>query len=361
MMDQETRDPGTLNCSHNNVRIRSVKNAVLLPIFFLFLFLIISLLFTALNLLQSLSMAQEPGTALVVSTLPRSLLHMLPASCVFALLFLFPRMVRKPGFRLLSFLLLAATASAVLIFVQRGIEPLVAQEKAVEPAAMEPAAVGPAAMKPAAIRLDAGKFFTHGRGIFFADEREDTRYFLNTVLIDDSDPVREWKMEFFPRLQFHVEENLISVKLSEISQPDLKLPAERNVRQIFRTDAMIDSLVRDYQLLTQEIEVLMKAGGSEFYLLCISLATFVLGSYTLMRTTRWPLFNFLLVLLLIRGVLYLYALIRLDFADELGKLITESSLARILPSLVMIGLGVLLILIDILFVPSRSGEEEGAG
>ena len=71
-----------------------------------------------------------------------------------------------------------------------------------------------------------------------------------------------------------------------------------------------------------------------------------------MRLTRWPLFNFLTAILVIRGGLFLYDLVRKDLAGELEDYLAASVTVRALPAVLLLAVGVLFFLVDILFIPA---------
>jgi hypothetical protein len=317
------------------------KSLILLPLF-LFHFLIVLILLTALDLIYRIGTLPAEQSVAVIRLLPHSIKQVLPAACICALLFTFLRMVKKPGSRLLSLLLLLTTASAVLIFGEIGVGLLPSQK------------VPPFRPKDT---FKEGEFNTYGEGLLYIGEIEgDT--LERVVLIRPPESPGGWELQYFPRIEARLEEDSIVIDMAPHSSGNLEFPA-RNIREgIFRPVTSLSWFLKDYEVLTQDLGSLTEQRGSEFYLLCCSLVFFVLGMNMWMRITRWPLFNFLLVVLIMRGVFFLYASVRLNLADELGKLFEGSILVKNLPSFGLLLFGLLFILIDALFVPYNQLKEE---
>ena len=75
------------------------------------------------------------------------------------------------------------------------------------------------------------------------------------------------------------------------------------------------------------------------------------ASLALLRITRWPLFNVLLLVLAVRAYLLLYHALAVDLAPTVARIVSDPLLAQLAPSAAFVVLGVLLLLVDILFVP----------
>ena len=314
-----------------------VRKSLILPLHFLFNFLIIVIVIAGLDLLYRIGAAPTEQGVAVINMIPYSVKQVLPAACICALLFTFLRMVKKPGSHLLSLLLLMTTASAVLIFSEIGVS-LIEREQ-------------PARTLNASNVLKPGVFHVYGEGLLYVEEIEGDS--LERVV-----NVRQ-KIQYLPRTEARLTGNTIAIDMSLHSEPALEFPAITIRERIFRPVISLGWFLRDYAILTDDLSTLLEERGWEFYLLCVSLIFFVLGTNMWMRITRWPLFNFLLVVLIIRGVFFLYAYVRLNLANELGKLFEGSILAKNLPSFGLLLLGLLFILAEALFVPYDRLSKDG--
>ena len=229
------------------------------------------------------------------------------------------------------------TASAVLIFSEIGVS-LIEREQ-------------PARTLNASNVLKPGVFHVYGEGLLYVEEIEGDS--LERVV-----NVRQ-KIQYLPRAEARLTEDTITIDMSPHSE-SLEFPAKTIREGIFRPVISLGWFLSDYAILTDDLSALLEQRGWEFYLLCVSLILFVMGTNLWMRITRWPLFNFLLVVLIIRGVFFLYAYVRLNLANELGKLFEGSILAKNLPSFGFLLLGLLFILAEALFVPyDRLSKDRG--
>ncbi len=311
--------------------MRTARNTIILPARFLFYFLIFLLVLTAVDFLLALGISPEqPGIIpLLIDRLPYTLKSALVASCLAGFLAIFFTMLKKPGSRLMSFILLLLTASAVLIFGRLGLQGIL------PPASREQAPV-----------VVPGKFHPHRNGSFYVDEVLDGRF--NRLVIYSEDEEKS-KLKYISSSSVQREDNGIILRTEDGEELILEIANEEKTR--IQPEKSLKPLLSEYELLNGELESLMESSFPEFILLCAALVFVLLSTQVLMRISRWPLFNFLLVLSVIRGISFLYSSLRTGSINVLETLVSEGLFSRILPSLLFLALGVLLLLIDILFVP----------
>jgi hypothetical protein len=79
------------------------------------------------------------------------------------------------------------------------------------------------------------------------------------------------------------------------------------------------------------------------------------------RLSRWPLANVLLGLLIMRGFLALFRLLRDELAGQMAKLLPNPALLDYLPEVALLVVGLILLLVDLLFFPFDRWQREARG
>jgi hypothetical protein len=92
---------------------------------------------------------------------------------------------------------------------------------------------------------------------------------------------------------------------------------------LFDPPPFLKSLFGDVSTLTERLTAQWADRSALFYLTPLSLVMLAVASWCFVRLTRWPLFNGILVLLFIRGVVHLYALFAGEFFRELMAAVVE--------------------------------------
>jgi hypothetical protein len=81
----------------------------------------------------------------------------------------------------------------------------------------------------------------------------------------------------------------------------------------------------------------------------------------LLRVTRWPLVNVMLLGIAVRGWFWLYHFLAVSAAPQLSRAVTDNFVVRMAPSGAFLAIGVLFLLVDIIFLPgSREAIEPAA-
>ncbi len=325
-----------------------VRKSLVLPLLYLFNFLIVIIIVATLDFLYRIGTVPTDQGVAVINLFPFSLRQALPAASICALLFTFLRMINKPGSRFMSLLLLLATASAVLIFSAIGIRMIESEQ--------------PVGSRKVSEVLKPGIFHVYGAGLLYVDEIEgDTLERIVHIKEPEKESETEGKSKIEYTLRARAQLRGEKVVIDRSPDYDTLEISTKEIREgIFRPVTSVGFFLSDYAILIDDMSNLQMQGGWEFYLLCVSLVFFVLGTNLWMRITRWPLFNFLLVVLIIRGIFFLYAYVRLNLANELAKLFEDSILAKNLPAFGFLLLGLLFLLAEALFVPyDRLSEDRG--
>ncbi len=317
-----------------------------LPFIFLFYFIIVILLFSGLNLLAFwgglYSENSEILVKMVVQLIPESILLVLPVSVLTTLVLLLFRILKNPGSRFLSFILPLICALAVMIFGYMGLNLIRHRDEQI-----------PAT--PARY-LVPGKFNSVEDQIVYVGEIEG-KNLRSILIIGGSNP--EMNFIYYPRGTAETGKEGLSIIIPE--RPRLVLNASPVYSSIFSQDRFVTGILRDLLCMNRELNTLFMESKTGFYLCCFALIFSFLSASVFMRISKWPLLNVLLGLLVMRGFFSLFRFLREGVALEMEKIVTSNILIQFLPSLILLGFGVLLFLIDILFVPFDMWKREIRG
>ena len=316
-----------------------MKNTFVLPALFLFYFLIILFLITALNVLQFIVISFENTreTNVFTGRLLYSTKEVLPAACFLSLVILFLRIVKKPGSRLLTYIMLLLTAVLVLIFGQIGLNQF----------------TGPGQLSAEhPYNIKQNKLNPLQEGLLYVNEIEDNNL-TAIVFIRSIDSTEEDRLDFFTYGKTRIEENRLIMDTAGGRPLTFPEAAAMNpvFGSVFTSSTVLESVLDDYAVLLRDLQILLEESILEFFILCFALVFDLLSSNLIMRVTKWPLLNFLIVLLFMRGFLFLYSIIRQGFPIETGEMSPEGLFGRLLPSLGFMVLGILFFLANVIFVP----------
>jgi hypothetical protein len=121
---------------------------------------------------------------------------------------------------------------------------------------------------------------------------------------------------------------------------------------LFRADWFTQLFLRDFRVLTRDFAALLASSAARFFFACFALLFLVTASFVLLRLTRWPLANVLLFVLAVRVYLLLHHLLSVDLGPAVARIVADPLLAALAPSAAFIVLGVVLLLVDVLFIPA---------
>jgi len=323
-----------------------LKESLRLPIVFLFFFIITIFLLAGLNLLSFWGRIYSDNTdlvmRLVLRRIPVSVLEMLPASVLLALILLLFRIIRHPGNRFLSFIIPLISAFLVLAAGYLGLQMILPGYEEIK-------------LTPARY-LAAGNFIKAEDRVLYVETLQDSSL-GSILLVGRGNP--EKNFSYYPRGR--VEALGEELKISVPESPALVFKLETLFSSIFRKAPIVRDFLHDIQLVNRELNAFFNQSRSSFYFCCFSLVFSFLSVSVLMRISRWPLFNILLGFLVMRGFFYLFRFLREEIASEVGKILADQTMIQLLPILTLVGFGALMLLLDILFVPFRSWHREMEG
>ena len=121
---------------------------------------------------------------------------------------------------------------------------------------------------------------------------------------------------------------------------------------VFAADRLTGLFLRDISTLTTDFERLLAGSPLEFFAACFALIFLCTASLAFLRLTRWPLANIMLLVIAVRGYFSLYHLLAVSLAPQIAKLVSDRLLAHMFPAFALAALGVVLLLVDIIFIPA---------
>jgi hypothetical protein len=331
----------------------NVKNALRLPALFLLFCILLGVLLTGFSLLElRVGHSGEPAPAaraLVLSRLLPVLQERFPTAVLLALvLTLFP-LHRRPGNRLLSYLLPMGAAFLVLAFGGQALRRLPAP-----PRAPVPTAAG---------YLLPGSFQEFGGRVLYLESVQGARLQAVVALGPDSGgPRLSYLGAAEARLSGQPPGQQLSVRgagqgLSAPARPAyaVLLADAEEQEPVQRLQA---GFAADLRRLSLALEARWASSRPAYYLTCLALVFSFFTAGMFFRVSRWPLGNVLLALLVLRGYLFLFGWLREGVAQELARLSGLSRLVSSLPEAALLLLGAVLLLVDLLFLrfePPRGG------
>ncbi len=335
-------------------RVLNVKNALRLPAFFLLFCILLGAALVGYSLLElrvGHSGESVPAArALALSRLAPTLTERFPAAVLFALvLTLFP-LYRRPGNRFLSYLLTVGAAFAVLAFGGRALRQL-------PPAPRPP--------PPTAAGYFIPKCFQDfGGSALYLDGVEGPR--LRGVVAQDP-PDGGPRMAYLGSSEVLLAEQTGGQRLGvrgggrSLSAPARPAYAVLLAEADDPVQRLIAGFASDLRRLAQELQARYQASRSSYYLSCLALVFSFFTAGLFFRISRWPLGNVLLAFLVLRGYLFLFVWLRVRVTGELARQAGMQRFAGSLPEAVLLVVGVVLLLVDLLFLPSGRPRGEGSG
>lgn len=320
----------------------TVKDIYRLPILFLFIFVTLFILLFALNVLalwgSVYSEGREAALQAVEANIPDLLVRVLPAAVLVALFILLARIAARPHSRLLALVIPLAGAFVLLAFGYQIFQRL------------GPDGEGAAASSRR--YLVPGVFNTIESKVIYV-EQIDERTVSPVVLAEDGNA--DQKLLYFPQGMVLVGEDAVVIRMAGYT---LATDPEPVFGGLFAEDSALRRLFTDLDFLNRELQRTFRRSVPAFYLAVLALVLAFYGSGMFLRLSRWHLLNVVLTLLAMRGFLALFRFMSEGVVAEMDKVLSNPQALQILPELALLLLGGILLLLDLLFVPFRRGEEE---
>lgn len=327
-----------------------MKDIIRLPILFLFVFILLFILLSALSVLalwgSVYSEGREAALRVVEASIPGLLVKVLPAAVLVSLFILLVRIAAKPKSRLLSLLVPLAGAFALLAFGYQILQRL-------GPADAGGAGVSVSGAVASSRRyLVPGVFNTTESKVIYV-EQIDART-VSPVLLAEGGSTDQ-KLLYFPQGLVLAGEEAVVIRMAGYT---LEIDADPVFGEMFAADPVIRRLFIDLDFLNRELLRAFRRSLPTFYFAVLALVVAFYGSGMLLRLSRWHLLNVALALLAIRGFLALFRFMSEGVVLELDKILKNPQALQYLPEVTLVIVGGLLLLLDLLFVPFRREEVE---
>jgi hypothetical protein len=316
-----------------------VKEPLKLPFIFLFILICVTFVLAVLNVLATWGMYDSALRAFslgyAVKRFPRSLFDVTLPSVVLSIVLLGFRMARKPFSRLLGLLIVLVAGYALLVNGMIWFRSL--------------AAAAPPLTETPRQYVAPGTLVRMGdRIISVRAVNEDS--FADMLVFDTTRTAGRFSV--YPAGRVATRGGVVSFSAS--AKPALALSGtpERATAALFTPDRFTDALLRDVRTLTSDFERLLGRRMAEFFAACFSLVFLCAASLMLLRITRWRLLNVMILFIATRGYLSLYHLLGVTLAPRIAAAIPDALAARMVPSAAFAAIGVLLLLVDIIFIPA---------
>jgi hypothetical protein len=167
------------------------------------------------------------------------------------------------------------------------------------------------------------------------------------------------KFNFYSRVEIKADAQ--GITLHPLNEKGVKINARPVYSFIFQEEPRLSSLFRDIGLLNAELDRQYHNSRTGFLILSFSLVFFCVASSVFMRISRWPLLNFIIVLLILRGIFSLFRFLKMEIILELKKVLADSPLIDSLPATIFLFLGLVLLFIDLVFVNYNFWQREIQG
>lgn len=326
-----------------------MKEPLRLPFVFLLIFLCVMVVLTSLQIFAGWGLEDWPVRSftleLAAARLPRALFEVMLPAVLLSIVLLGFRMVRRPFSRLLAFLIVLGVSYAVLV------NGLIWSHRAESGVRQSTGTQAAARVLPPASFTAVGARYVAPHSV--------TGDTLGPVLVVDP-AAKPPHFTLYRSGTVSMKAGMASLQLVGAKPLSLREEMKPASEPLFVTDRFTELFLRDFQVMTDDLRGLLIQSPGRFLFACFAMLFLVASSLVVLRITRWPLFNVLLLVLAVRAYLLLYHWLAVDLAPTVARIVSDPLLARLAPSAAFVVLGVLLLLVDVLFVPpDRWAAEAG--
>jgi hypothetical protein len=341
-----------------------VKEPLKLPFVFLFILICVTIILSAVTVFAAWGSAGPPASFDVTYLLghfPEAAFGVLIPSVVISMVLVGFRMARRPFSRLLGFLILLAASYIVLVNGMIWLSALsgrVRQQPQTTQHYLQPKAflrLGTTVIAPALMADDSlGGILVYDPNAAQA-EAGPTGSAGNPGIV----AAPPESLTVFPAGSVAAQGGGLTVNLVGQTRRQVSGTPQGALSAVFDPDRVSAFFLRDIATLTDDFQRLMKSSLPEFFAASFALVFLCAASLAFLRLTRWPLANIMLLLVAVRAYFFLYHLLATRLASTVASAVSDPLLARLFPSASFVVLGVLLLLLDILFIPAArwSGSE----
>jgi hypothetical protein len=324
-----------------------VREPLKAPFILLFTLICTTVVLTALNVLATWGLYDSStrafGLSYVLARAPRSMFEVIVPSVVLSIVLFGLRMARRPFSRFLGLAIVLVVSYVVLVNGMILVRGMGAKAR------MAPEATRQYIQPSTLVSVDAW--------VLSASALSGDR--LRGVLVFDTRQTAD-RFSVFPAATATARAGTLTV--TTVGGPPVVIsgtPALSGTK-VFEPDRFTGLFLRDVTTLSGDFERLLAASLGQFFGACFALVFLCTASLVLLRVTRWPLANIMLLAVATRGYFSLYHLLAVTLAPRIAAAVSDPALARLFPSGALAALAVVLLLVDILFVPSGHWTREEA-
>jgi hypothetical protein len=327
--------------------VAGVREPLKAPFILLFTLICTTVILTALDVLATWGLYDSPirafGLSYVLARAPRSMFEVMVPSTVLSVVLFGLRMARRPFSRFLGLLIVLLVSYVVLVngmILMRGMS---AQARVAPEAPRQ--YVQPSTL----VRVDPW--------VVSATALSDAR--LRGVLVFDTRKTAD-RFSVFPGATATARAGTLTV--TTLGAPTVTISGSPALSgtEVFAPDRITGLFLRDVATVSGDFEKLLDSSIGQFFGACFALLFLCSASLALLRVTRWPLANIMLLAVAIRGYFSLYHLLATTLAPRIASSVSDPALVRLFPSAALAALAVVLLLVDILFIPPDRWKREEA-
>ncbi len=316
-----------------------MKEPLKAPFIFALLFVCTAAVLAVLQVLAGWGLLDSPATPFTIAAaagrLPRALFDVIIPAVVISIVFMGFRMAWRPFSRLLGMVIVLAAGYIVLVNGVIWLRGLAG--------ASAPGAPGPAQY------LHQGTFTRIGDS--FVAVRQVAGPAVRGIL--QFDPTRRpGRFVTYPAGTASFRDGRLTIATATRPSVTISGPADLAWTAAFSPDRFTAVFLRDIGTLSADFQGLLGRSLPEFFFACFALVFLCTASFALLRLTRWPLANAMLLVIAVRGYFSLYHLLAVQLEPQLTRVFSDDLVVRLSPSAAFVVLGVILLLIDVLLIPA---------
>jgi hypothetical protein len=324
-----------------------VKEPLKVPFVFLFILVCTTVVLAALNVMYHWGTFDSASSAFTfpyaMQHLPRSLYDIMLPAMILSIALLGFRLARRPFSRFLGLLIVLVVSYVVLVNGMIWLRSLSAR------VAAPPENVGQYLQPNTLTSLGSREIAVGG----VAGGR------VRALLVYDP-ATRDHRLSVAPSATAVIRGGTLVLTTATRPAATLAGEPERSWASVFAADRFTGAFLRDITTMVGDFQGLQRSSLGEFFAACFALLFLCTASLALLRITRWPLANIMLLVIFFRGYFSLYHLLAVDLAPRVAALVTDRLAVRMFPAAALGALGLLLLLVDIIFIPANRWKAEGA-
>ncbi len=316
-----------------------MKEHIVIPFLFLLAFLCAAAVFSVLDMMAvwGSTAAGAPFTlAFALGRFPASLLESIVPATITGIIIAGLRMAKRPISRFLGLILCLGAGYLVMV---NGMIWLRGASKWARPSTQTAVSY----LQPGEIR--------RMNGSFVVAQKVAAGGATGVLLFTENRPAGS-RMAVYPRAAVTETGGKLSLSVSGSNPVVLTDPAAPVVESVFRADALTASLLRDVSTLTSDFKKLLEDSLGDFFIASLALLFLCTASLAILRITRWPMINVIILAVALRAVILFYHFLSTTLRPEVAKVITDPLVVRLFPSITLGVIGVIFLLVDILFIPA---------